>query len=94
MLEYGFYYVPEYCSKNSCNLHMFFHGCMQPAESTLELYAPWAAANNIVIIAPQADICWAVHEDYDRTKTSNYPNYFTKEDPQYKFVMNLINVAK
>lgn len=54
-------------------------------------YAPWASANNVVALFPQASNCWSVHNDL------NFENgdktYFTKEDPQYLFVKELIDAV-
>ena len=57
----------------------------------IALYSPWASSNNMVLIAPQAVDCWAVHEDTNLTQGDK--TYFTKEYPQYLFSKNLINAA-
>ncbi|CAL8091462.1 unnamed protein product [Orchesella dallaii] len=65
MEQYGYIYIPPRCEANSsfCSLHVAFHGC-----STIQLFGgvPWhitcsgylevAAANNIIVLFPQAAI--------------------------------------
>ena len=89
--EWGFFFYPEECIQGGCNMQIVYHGCKDPAEKFLMQYAPWAAVNKLVLIAPQAAGCWAVH---GYTKTPKDPKtYFTKEDPQYLFSTGLILAA-
>lgn len=57
----GYIYVPASCMNNeSCSLHISFHGCEQSYDDIGYEYIlnsghiPWADANNIVILFPQA----------------------------------------
>lgn len=62
MGETGYVYVPKSCQtgKQSCRLHIAFHGCMQSATTlgtdfvTQAGVNEWADANNIVVLYPQA----------------------------------------
>lgn len=59
MLDFGYVYVPLYCEKNVCPVHVSFHGCLQSAEVVGDIFAKhnginsWAESNNIVVIYPQ-----------------------------------------
>lgn len=61
----GYIYVPAGCNATaggtaSCRLHISWHGCNQGASAIGETfvlnggYLPWADANNIVVLFPQA----------------------------------------
>lgn len=57
----GYAFIPDACAGGaSCRLHVAFHGCRQSAEAVGDAfyrhagYNPWAAANNIVVLYPQA----------------------------------------
>jgi poly(3-hydroxybutyrate) depolymerase len=61
----GYVYVPTLCLQQSCRLHVAFHGCRQYADNTQADrvhddfvrdtgYNGHAAANNLVILYPQA----------------------------------------
>src|SRR5690606_1493800 len=58
--EEGFVYVPEVCRSRRCEVHVAFHGCRQGAGDIGERfvreagYNPWADANGIVVLYPQA----------------------------------------
>jgi hypothetical protein len=62
----GFMYVPNTCNSGggpsaSCRVHVVFHGCEQTVPDIGQQFAlmtgynSWAAANDIVILYPQAD---------------------------------------
>lgn len=57
----GYLFVPNECSRaRPCRLHVAFHGCQQSADRIGQDfvagagYNPWAAANRIVVLYPQA----------------------------------------
>lgn len=57
----GYVFIPDACAGGApCRLHVAFHGCRQNAETVGDAfyrnagYNPWAAANNIVVLYPQA----------------------------------------
>ena len=54
----------------------------------MERFVEYAVYNNIVLLAPQADIGWSVHNDLRYTGEDN--RYFTKQDPQYLAIKNMI----
>ncbi len=72
----GYLYFPTQCREQNCRLHIAFHGCRQNVDSgdadrihddfiRDAGYNRWAAANNIVVLYPQAtqstinpNACW------------------------------------
>jgi poly(3-hydroxybutyrate) depolymerase len=72
----GYHYVPAQCGAGACRLHVAFHGCRQSADNQDSDrvhddfirdagYNGWAAANDIVVLYPQAarssgnqNACW------------------------------------
>src|SRR5262249_43205309 len=61
----GYLYVPQDCENDSaaavkCRLHVVFHGCEQYAAKIKDTfvreagYNPWADANRLIILYPQA----------------------------------------
>ncbi|MBB1499090.1 hypothetical protein [Paracoccus sp. MC1862] len=65
MSNVGYIYVPDACRSEECRLHIAFHGCRQNADAQGEDrihddfvrdagYNSWAAANQIVVLYPQA----------------------------------------
>jgi hypothetical protein len=72
----GYHYAPAQCGTGACRLHVAFHGCRQSADDQSSDrvhddfirdagYNRWAAANNLVILYPQAtrsasnpNACW------------------------------------
>ncbi len=58
----GFVYIPEACERDlsRCPLHVAFHGCRQTQDDigdafvTRTGYNPWAEANGVVVLYPQA----------------------------------------
>ncbi|KAF7191016.1 hypothetical protein HII31_07640 [Pseudocercospora fuligena] len=64
LADTGFIYVPRQCKRNQapCKLHVALHGCTMNYEQIGDKfiqdtgYLPWAEANNIVIIFPQATV--------------------------------------
>jgi len=66
MSETGYYYVPESCNGNgnSCNLHVFFHGCTMSTDNIgtefLENsgFLEMAETNKIVLLFPQIKSNW------------------------------------
>ena len=60
MADKGFVYVPVYCQKNPCRVHVFLHGCGMNTEYIGDAliyhsgFNEWAESNHIVIVYPQA----------------------------------------
>lgn len=61
----GYMYIPEDCrrpGKKSCRLHVALHGCTMSYEQIGDKfiqnsgYLPWAKANNIIVLFPQATV--------------------------------------
>jgi len=44
-----------------------------------DIYAPYADANKMVMLFPQAKDCWGAHADEEMEGLD--PTYFTKDDP-------------
>lgn len=59
------------------------------AEDSFNWFAPYASANDMVLVLPQAFEKWDVHKD--RRMTGEMDSYFTNQDPQYLFIKNLIS---
>ena len=55
----GYVYVPDTCRRQSCRLHVAFHGCRQGIEAVHDDfvrdagYNGWAAAGGLVVLYPQ-----------------------------------------
>ncbi|MDX2287653.1 MAG: PHB depolymerase family esterase [Hyphomicrobiaceae bacterium] len=55
----GVVYVPPNCHKGGCLLHVAFHGCAQNRAAVGDAFvvdtgfAPWADANNLVVLFPE-----------------------------------------
>lgn len=76
--EWGFWYYPEECMRGGCNAQIVYHGCFDSAEGLLDLWAPWASTNKLVLVLPQAEDCWMVHGG-SIFQPKDYPKeYFTK----------------
>jgi hypothetical protein len=86
--EWGFFYYPNACAKGGCNFQMVYHGCMENSEKTLDLYAPWAASNDLILVAPQAVDCWGVLGGNIVPITDK--SYFSKDYTLYQFSKNII----
>ncbi|KXT09315.1 hypothetical protein AC579_268 [Pseudocercospora musae] len=64
LADTGFIYVPHTCRlrQASCRLHVALHGCTMSHEQIGDKfikdtgYLPWAEANNIIILFPQATV--------------------------------------
>ncbi len=61
LISQGLAFIPPTCKTGSaCRLHLAFHGCSQNTNSVGSVFAekagylPWAVANNIVVVFPQA----------------------------------------
>jgi len=74
MHRLGYVFVPESCENNSnlsgqCRLHVAFHGCHQDTDSIHDKffrgagYNRYAAANNIIVLYPQA-VIWDERWDW------------------------------
>lgn len=62
LANFGYVYIPEYCSSNAdCRIHIFFHGCNQSANTigtTLIENAGfnrWAESNKLIVLYPQVE---------------------------------------
>ncbi|GAB5376015.1 MAG: hypothetical protein AcusKO_24770 [Acuticoccus sp.] len=58
----GFVYVPARCERETCRLHIAFHGCQQTRDEIGDRFArtagynAWAEAAGLVILYPQAQV--------------------------------------
>jgi hypothetical protein len=60
-MRWGFYYYPKGCigEKVHCPLQLVIHGCnLNTERSMVPYFAPFASANNVVMVFPQALECW------------------------------------
>jgi poly(3-hydroxybutyrate) depolymerase len=64
MAEHGYAYVPQRCASARCRVHVAFHGCLQHAEATGDVfvrhagYNRWADTNNLIVLYPQLTSRW------------------------------------
>jgi len=75
---------------------MIYHGCTKNNEKSLDLFAPWASQNDLVLLMPQAIKCWGVVGGTDKKPEDikdMSTNYFTKNYSQYKFTKSLIKAV-
>ena len=68
---------------------MIYHGCLDNSEAVIARYAPWAASNDLVLVAPQAVDCWGVAGGNSAPITDK--SYFTNDYILYRFSKNIIN---
>lgn len=59
-MKHGYYYVPSDCSNpdTKCQLQMVLHGGGMDAQTFAPIFAPYAAANNVILLVPQANGSW------------------------------------
>lgn len=56
--QWGFYYVPDACKTKSCQFQLTIHGCGMSAEGFATSFGNYAAANDIILVLPQATNCF------------------------------------
>jgi hypothetical protein len=92
--EYGFYYVPNDCTKpgSNCTASLVLQGSGSGTEDILESWLPYASANNIVVIAPQTYVTW---DSYPMWPDNYYTGdlALTRKGPQNLFLKKLIEIA-
>jgi hypothetical protein len=103
LADAGYVYVPANCDKNirqSCRVHVAFHGCRQNADNVDDKffrhagYNQWAEVNNIIVLYPQTTAvfgrnpkaCWDWF-DFNR----NDPDYAGKNGRQMTAVKAMID---
>jgi len=65
------------------------HGCTQPAEEFVDEWSPFAAANRMVMVFPQAKMCWD-----NMAPGLTTPNFITTEGPQMLFLKAIVENAQ
>ena len=76
LLDRGQLFIPSSCHSHSylCHLHIFFHSCHKPdltlSYSDYPDIISYANSNKIVVLMPEADICWNTHTNTGANKTS------------------------
>ncbi len=105
MSEDAYAYVPKACTKETCKVHVAFHGCEQGAKVIDDLfyaktgYNELADANNIIVLYPQAEPsymypfnpkgCW---DFWGYTSVNPFlPNFYTKQAPQMAAVKAMLD---
>ena len=65
--QWGFYYFPDACKEKSCQFQLTIHGCGMSAEEFSTSFGNYAAANDIILVLPQASNCFMgdVEDDED-----------------------------
>ena len=93
LLQYGFYYVPTACenTQSSCQLQLVMHGGGMNAESFGPIFGPYAAANNVILIVPQAEGGWEELETIGSTPEDD--DQYTNEGVVMKFIKALTTRA-
>lgn len=64
-------------------MELVLHGCFQSAEDFLDIFAPIASANRMVMVFPQAKSCW---DNFGQVSQ----NYLTRDGPQMQFLRNIV----
>lgn len=63
--QWGIYFIPKNClNGKKCNFMLNLHGCNGLAEHHSEMTGAFAAANDVVMVYPQAIECWDTFEAY------------------------------
>ncbi|WP_255989909.1 extracellular catalytic domain type 2 short-chain-length polyhydroxyalkanoate depolymerase [Chitinolyticbacter albus] len=98
----GFAYVPKVCARETCRVHVVFHGCTQEASRLGDRffrttgYNELADSNRIVVLYPQIQSnprrnpngCW---DFWGYTSASPaQPDYYRKTAPQMAAVMAML----
>ncbi len=99
LADSGYIYVPPACAKETCGLHLAFHGCEQSMDKIGPVFAEqaglnrWADAARVVVVYPQVEPsmmplnpkgCW---DWWGYTG----PQYDTRAGAQIRFVSALID---
>lgn len=100
MAQTGYVYVPPACEKESCRVHVAFHGCRQGADQIGERfvreagYNRWADSNRLIILYPQAvpRYVWWIFNPRGCWDWWGYTGsrYATKEGPQIRAVVAMV----
>lgn len=100
MAQTGYVYIPSACEKESCRVHVAFHGCRQGADQIGERfvheagYNRWADTNRLIILYPQAvpRYVWWVFNPRGCWDWWGYSgsSYATKEGAQIRAVMAMV----
>jgi len=56
--QWGFYYFPNACQTKECQFQLTIHGCGMSAEEFAVSFGNYAAANDIILVLPQATNCF------------------------------------
>ena len=101
-----FVYVPTACQSGSqaCRLHIDFHGCNQQVGKIGKTYVensgytPWAEANNIIVLFPQAKTEPLLNPqgcfDWWGYSTAKVPAFAWKAGPQMHTFQNLVDYVR
>ncbi|MDP5009165.1 MAG: poly(3-hydroxybutyrate) depolymerase [Glaciimonas sp.] len=97
----AYLYVPSSCTKETCKIHVVFHGCGQDAAAIGDRYVrttgynELADTNNIIVLYPQVDKsfvnpkgCWDFW-GYTSPEPAK-PNFYTRQAPQMMAVMKMV----
>ncbi|MDE1714211.1 PHB depolymerase family esterase (plasmid) [Chromobacterium amazonense] len=102
--DIGHVYIPAVCAKESCRVHVVFHGCTQEDSNsignrfyTTTGYNELADSNRIVVLYPQirADSernpqgCWDFWGYSGKDPTE--PNYYAKNAPQMSAIRAMLD---
>ena len=100
----GFAYIPEGCDQplaGNCRIHIALHGCKQTLDDVGSIfitktgYNPWAEANKIVILYPQA-IKTPISNPLGCWDWWGYtgPDYHTKNGLQMRLIMKMVEALR
>lgn len=107
LLKRGWVYYPNTCKTagSNCKVHMALHGCGGASVTKIGLtgeiwpfmknygYMHYAAANNIIMIFPQAkqDLFFLVGECFDFQGKIHWDLSYTKESPQMRALKRMFD---
>jgi len=104
MSEVAYAYVPKSCERETCKVHVAFHGCSQGADQigdryyTTTGYNELADTNAIIVLYPQAEVsdpipfnpkgCW---DFWGYSSDRSEPSFYSKEAPQIAAVRRMLD---
>jgi poly(3-hydroxybutyrate) depolymerase len=99
LAQTGYAYVPGTCDKQTCRIHVAFHGCRQNADAVGERfvreagYNRWADSNRLIVLYPQTIArYWWIYNPRGCWDWWGYTGerYATKDAPQMRAVMGMV----
>ena len=87
LLQWGFYYLPNACKTKQCQFQLTIHGCSQSAEEFAYDFGNYAAANDIIMVLPQAENCFM--GDVERDEDAKW-NQVARDGSMMQFMKGIV----